>query len=229
MSGLAETFNELQVGYQATPNEIDRYEIYTVIGPMIGTSIWGTGVGTSLQTPTVVMDQAVADYPRNVEVKILPPLSSITGGTVIITGKDQFGVVHTESFGIGTAVNGGTAVGTSIFSSFSTVTATLGTSDAGNGTISIYPASTGTTALFGLPSKIASTLDVKTMTFGSTGVAKAVNGGTIGALVSATAHAIKAPNTITTSAANATWIQVWFKPTWSNAHSGYMAALPQKI
>ena len=47
MSGLGERFPDVQTGgVQATPNEIDRYELYTIIGPMMGTFSWGTGVGT---------------------------------------------------------------------------------------------------------------------------------------------------------------------------------------
>ena len=226
MSGLGERFPDVQTGeVQATPNEIDRYELYTIIGPMMGTFSWGTGVGTSTQSPTIVFNQAMADYPRNVEVKIVPASGSITGGTVTITGKSQFGVTQTETFAIGTAVNGGTAVGTKVWATFSTAVGTLGTSDAGNGTITIYPASTGTTALFGLPTKVAGSADVKLMTFGSTGVAKPVNGGTIGAFVDTTVHAIKAPNTITTPAGNPTWIQVWYKPTYKNTQKTNLTGL----
>lgn len=226
MSGLAENFPEFQGGAaQVTPKDSDRYEVYTVLGPMIGTFAWGTGVGTSTQTPTMVFDQTQADYPRNVEVKIVPAVGSITGGTVTVTGKDQFGVPHSETFAIGTAVNGGTAVGTTIFAKFTSAAATLGVSDAGNATVTVYPASTGTTALFGLPSKVASTLDVKMLTFGSTGVAKPANGGTIGGFVNTAVHAIKAPNTLTTPAGNATWISVWYKPSWSNTQKTNMAGL----
>lgn len=227
MSGLGERFPEFQKGAGAavTPSNQDRYEIYHVIAPMMGTFAWGTGVGTSTTSPTIVFDQNIADYPRNVEVKILPASGSISGGTVVVTGKDQFGVSHSERFAIGTAVNGGTAVGTTIFASFSTATGTVGTSDAGNATITVYPASTGTTALFGLPTKIGGSTDVKLMGFGSTGVAKIMTSGSLLSFVDPTTHSIKAPNTITTPAANLTWINVWFRPTWSNGQKADMASL----
>lgn len=227
MSGLGEQFPGFQkgAGGAAIPSDIDRYEVYHIVGPQMGTFAWGTAVGTSTQSPTIVFDTAMADYPRNVEVKILPASGSITGGTVTITGKNQFGVTFSETFAVGTAVNGGTAVGSKIFATFATAVGTLGVSDAGNCTVTVYPASTGTTALFGLPTKIAGSTDVKLMSFGSTGVAKAVNGGTIGAFVDTTVHAIKAPNTITTPAANATWINVWYKSTYLNTNQAPMAGL----
>ncbi len=226
MSGLGERFTDIQTGYvQVTPGEIDRYEVYQILGPQMGTFSWGTVVGTSTQAKTVVFDQVLPDYPRNVEVKTVPASGSISGGTWVLKGKDQFGNVQTETFAIGTAVDGGTAVGTKIFAVFTSAAGTLGTSDAGNATTTIYPASTGTTALFGLPTKIGGSTDVKLMTFGSTGVAKAVNGGTIGAFVDTGVHAIKAPNTITTPAADLSWISVWYKSTWSNLNKPNLTGL----
>ena len=225
MSGLAESYPAFQVGGQVTPNEIDRYEVYQILGPMIGTFIWGTAEGTSTQTPTVAFSQVLPDYPRSVTVKLLPESGSTAGGTLVLTGKDQFGNTQTESFGIATAANGGTTAGTKIFAKFTSAAATLATMNAGVGTFSMFPSSTGTTALFGLPSKIASTADVKMFTFGSTGVAKAVNGGTFGAFIDTTVHAIKAPNTLTTPAADLTWISVWFKPTWVNTQRTNLASL----
>ena len=226
MSGLGERFPDVQTGgVQATPNELDRYEVYQIMGPMMGTFLWGTAEGTSTQSPTMAFAQVLPDYPRNVTVTIVGPSGSITGGTWVLTGKDQFGNAQTETFAVGTAVNGGTAVGTKVFATFTSCAGTLGTSDAGVGTSNLFPSSTGTTALFGLPTKIAGTADVKLITMGSTGVAKAVNGGTIGAFIDVATSSIKAPNTITTPAADLTWIQVWYKPTWNNTQKTNLAGL----
>ena len=217
MSGLAEHFPEFQGGgAQVSPVDLDRYSLYQIISPMMGTFAWGTITGTNAQAKTLTFDQVLADYPRNVEMKLLPASGSVAGGTFTLTGKNQFGEPVSETFSVGTAANGGTAVGTKIFAFLGTCTGTVGTGDAGASTVTIYPASTGTTALFGLPSKIGSTLDVKMMSFGSTGVAKAANGGTIGGYVDIVNHAIKAPNTITTPAGNLTWINVWYKTSWHN-------------
>ena len=227
MSGLGEHFPEFQKGADAavTPVDIDRYEVYSIIGPMMGTFSLGTVVGTQTQAKTLVFDHVLADYPRNVEVKILPAIVSVAGGTFVLSGKNQFGEVISETFSIASAANGGTAVGTKVFANFTAGTGTMGTGDAGNGTVTVYPASTGTTALFGLPTKVAGSTDLKMLTMGSTGVAKAVNGGTIGAFIDTTVHAIKAPNTITTPAANTTWIQALYRTTWRNTNKANMAAL----
>ena len=226
MTGLGENFPEFQgAGAQVAPADIDRYEVYQIIGPQMGTFSWGTVIGTSTQAKTLVFDQVLPDYPRSVSMKILPESGSISGGTFTITGKDQFGVVQTESFAIGTAVDGGTANGTKIWGTFTSCSGTVGTSDAGNATATLYPTAAGTTALFGLPAKIAGSADVKLISFGSTGVAKAVNGGTIGDFVDSTVHAIKAPNTITTPAADLTWINVLYKPTYDNKQKTKNAAL----
>jgi hypothetical protein len=227
MSGLGEHDPAFQksAGGVVAPSDIDRYEIYQIIGPMIGTVLWGTITGTNAQVKTLTLDQVMADYPRNVEIKLLPASGSIAGGTFTVYGKNQFGDVQSEDFAIGTAVDGGTTVGTKIFATFASVSGTIGTGDAGASTVTLYPACTGTTALFGLPSKIASTLDVKMMSFGSTGVAKAVNGGTVGGFVNTAVHAIKAPNTITTPTADLSWINVWYKSSWKNEFKPDLAAL----
>lgn len=226
MSGLGEHFPEFQTGdAQVQSADIDRYGLYQIIAPMMGTFAWGTTTGTNAQTKTLTFDQVLPDYPRNVEMKLLPASGSVAGGTFTLYGKNQFGEVISETFSVGTAANGGTAVGTKIFAYFGSCAGTIGTGDAGASTVTIYPASTGTTALFGLPTKIASTLDVKLMSFGSTGVAKAVNGGTIGSFVDTVNHAIKAPNTITTPAGNLTWINVWYKSSWRNEFKTKVAGL----
>jgi len=229
MSGAGEYIPAFQAaGAHVNPKEIDRYEVYTIIGPMMGTFSWGTAVGTSTQTPTFTFDQAIADYPRSVTVKLNTASGSTGGGTLTVFGFNQFGESQSESFAIAVAANGGTTNGTKVWASFSSASAALATMNAGNGTFTLSPTDAGTTALFGLPTKIGGSTDVKMMTFGSTGVAKPVNGGTLGAFVDIVNHAIKAPNTITTPAANTTWIQVWFKPTWDNLFKRRLTGLSAK-
>ena len=162
MSGLGEHDPAFQqsAGGVVAPSDIDRYEVYQILGPMIGTFAWGTITGTNAQTKTLTLDQVQADYPRNVEVKLLPASGSVSGGTFTVNGKNQFGETISEEFAIGTAANGGTVIGTKIFAKFTSVAGTMGTGDAGASTVTLYPASTGTTALFGLPTMIASTLVV---------------------------------------------------------------------
>lgn len=225
MSGIAEHLPAFQVGAQVTPSEVDRYEVYTIIGPMMGTFSWGTVAGTNAQVKNVVFGQVLADYPRSISASFVGASGSVVGGTFTVFGKNQFGVSQTESFAIGTAANGGTVNGTKVWASFASAAGTVGTGDPGSGTLTLYPTAVGTTALFGLPATNAGSTNVKMITFGSTGVAKAVNGGTIGAFVDVVNSAIKAPNTITTPAGNPTWIQVWYKPSYVNLHKANMAGL----
>jgi hypothetical protein len=228
MSGLAEYFPEFQgAGAQVTPASIDRYEVYTILSPMIGTFSWGTAEGTSTQSPTFAFSQIIPDYPRSVRVAIAAASGSTTGGTFKLTGKNQFGEVISESFIVATAADGGTTLGTKVFGQFTAFTGTIGTVDAGVGTVVLSPNAAGTTALFGLPCKLGGTADLIMMTMGSTGVAKACNGGTLGGYVNLAQHAIKAPNTITTGAADPSWIQVWYKPSWDNSQKPKMAAMKQ--
>ena len=228
MSGLGEHFPEFQGGGgQVSSADIDRYGIYQIIAPAMGTFVWGTAEGTSTQSPTFVFSQVLPDYPRNVVVEIKPASGSTTGGTFALTGKNQFGESISETFTIAVGANGGSAVGTKVFGQFTALTGTIGTCNAGVGTVVVYPATTGTTCLFGLPDKIGGTKDVLNISFGSTGVSKAVNGGTIGAFVDATTHSIKAPNTLTTPAGNLTWINVWYKATWRNENKPNKAGLTQ--
>ena len=229
MSGLAEHFPEFQVGAggQVSPVDIDRYSIYQIVAPAMGTFTWGTAEGTSTQSPTFAFSQISPDYPRNVVVEIKPASGSTTGGTFSLTGKNQFGESVSETFTIAVGANGGSAIGTKVFGQFTALVGTIGTCNAGVGTVVVYPATAGTTCLFGLPDKIGGTKDVVAMSFGSTGVSKAVNGGTIGAFVNVAQHAILAPNTLTTPAANLTWINVWYKTTWRNENKSNKAGLTQ--
>jgi len=229
MSGLGEHDPTYQsgAGGQVSPVNLDRYEVYQIFSPQIGTDVFGTIAGTNASVATVVWAQVLPDYPRSVSVKFNLASGSIGGGTFTLSGKNQFGELQTENFSVGTTVNGGTVNGTKVWAQFGTMLGTVGTGDPGSGTLTVYPTATGTTALFGLPTKIGGTADVLLMSFGSTGISKAVNGGTIGAFVDATTHSIKAPNTLTTAAANATWINVWFKSTWSNLQRSDMAGLKQ--
>jgi hypothetical protein len=227
MSGLGEHFPEFQKGAGAavTPNDIDRYELYQIINPMIGTDVLGTAEGTQTTVVTGAFNTIIPDYPRSVTVSIVGASGSTTGGTIHLVGKNQFGEVISEDLGCAAAANGGTAAGTKVFAYFTSMTGTMATSNAGVGTSLLIPSVTGTTALFGLPTKIGGSTDIKMMTFGSTGIAKSANGGTLGAYANLTQHAIKAPNTVTTAAANPTWINVWYKSSWRNSQKPDMAGL----
>src|SRR4051812_12480308 len=108
--------NQAKQGYLAiTPDEIDRYETYTVVNPTISSTWFGTCpvAGTSA-TGTLVIVNAIADYPRNLQY-VMNGTAAGMAGTWTVSGRDQFGNLISETAAIATASNGGTTVGTKIF------------------------------------------------------------------------------------------------------------------
>lgn len=218
------TGNRPGQGYLAiTPDEIDRYETYTIVNPTISSTWFGTCpiAGTSA-TGTLVLVNAIADYPRNLRY-IVNGTGANMAGTWIVSGKDQFGNLISETVAIATANNGGTVEGTKIFAQVDGGTFQFGTA-VGNGTTQLGPAITGTTALFGLPYKLGGTTDVKLLTYSTGPGAQTINGGTIAGFVDSVNHAVKAPVTVTGTYS----VHVWAKPTYDNQSSGVMANLPQR-
>src|SRR3954468_23851896 len=121
MSGLKRALPELRFSattglqnnipsYAVTPDEIDRYEVVTIVNPntltanaFIGTyAVAGTSAANSL-----VIVNAIPDWPRNLEYSITGTGAGMAGTTTVV-GFDQFGSAITETFSIGTAANGGT-------------------------------------------------------------------------------------------------------------------------
>lgn len=208
-------------GEQVQPEEIDQYTVYSVNRPYPAaaagsvTQWFGTAVGTSTQTPTYGVINLKADYPRNLRMVITCAAGSTKGGTAIFTGKNQFGQTQTETLGIAVAADGGTVVGTKVFAEVSAATITLGTSNAGNGTVSVAGDVVGSTALFGLPVRLGGTTDVKNICWVQNGAPVSVNGGTIGAFVDVPTSSIKAVKTID----GTTYCQVWVKSTADNSGS----------
>jgi hypothetical protein len=209
-------------GNKVSPDEIDRYEYYTVINPSIDITWFGTVAGTSTQAKAIVAKSKIADYPRNIRVSMTLASGSATGGTAILNGKDQFGEVITETFAIATAANGGTAIGTKVFSEFTSGTVTFGTSDAGNATCNVGVGTAGTTTLFGLPTKIGGTTDIKRINGSFTGtgtstVTSAVFGGTPSSAAVTATHAFKAPADVP---AGTVIYNVQYKPSYDNQDGG---------
>lgn len=209
-----------------TPDEMDRYEVVTIVNPntltaskWIGTwAVAGTAAGGAL-----VIINAVADWPRNLEFAIA---GSATGmaGTATVVGRDQFGVVQTESFGFGSADNGGTAVGTKVFAHVTSGTLTFGTA-VGNGTARLGVGTTGTTALFGLPFKVGGTTDLKLLSVNAGTGGVTVNGGTIAAFIDVPTSSLKLPVAQTTGTMA---ITAWVRPTFNSENLGLVANLPQR-
>lgn len=211
------------VGELIAPDEIDRYEQYVVAFPSVSATWFGTfPVAGTAATGTLVVINAIADYPRNVEFALVGSAAGLVG-TLALYGTNQFGGSINESITFTKADAGGTGVGTKVFAQISAGTLSFGTA-VGSGTASVGVGTTGTTTLFGLPCKIAGTTDVKAITRSTTAGAQTVGGGTIAAFVDKTFHAIKAPATLIGS----TIISVLYKPTYDGEAEGKMANLSQR-
>ncbi len=201
------------VDVKITPDEIDRYEIIEVSNPSTSTSWFGTAAaGTSTQAKPLVIINQWADWPRNLLGQVAG--SSDMGGSWVVNGKDQFGNTIAETITIGTATNGGTVAGTKVFALVSSGTFTFTTGDLGSGTPSLGCVTVGTSVIFGLPTKIASTADVKMITWINNGTPTTLNGGTIGAYVLTATHGFR--GTATTVALTDRYV-VWLYPTYDNS------------
>jgi len=168
MPGLKRHFPDIRFsGNKVTPDEIDSYRQYCVIKPGVGTAVIGT-VAPGTVAGTFVLDTTRLDYPRNLLFSIVGPAGGV-GGTVSVTGKNQFGVTQSETITIASAAGGGTQAGSLIFAEVS-----LGTYDPNGGDNQGTPClgvaigtagGTATGCKFGLPDKIGGTSDIKAITF----------------------------------------------------------------
>ena len=236
MSGLKKYMPELRAGQLGTqppvgaitPDEIDSYVVFNVINPTqaasgAGASWVGTRTSGTADTKAIVIRNAILDYPRNLEFAIAG--SSVgMAGTATINGRDQFGSVIAETFGFGSADNGGTVVGTEVFAHVTNGTINYGTFAGANGTGRVGVGVGGTTALFGLPVRLGGTTDVKLLTCTTGTGAVTVGGGTIAAFVDVPMSAVKAPLDITGTYT----ITAWVKPTFNPENYAINADLPQR-
>ena len=170
-------------GNKVSSDEIDAVVPYTIAYPSIGTATVWAGKGTGAVAAVGTIQNATMDYPRNLYVEIAGAAVGM-GGTATIYGKDQFGVSQSEAIGFGSASGGGSAVGSLIFASVSTVSVTTATGDGtAVGSVGIgYAKGTSATmkAMFGLPVRIGAYTEVKRLTWVNNGAVTAINGGTIG-------------------------------------------------
>jgi hypothetical protein len=207
-----------------TPDEQDSYVIYNINQPDC-LNQWAVGTalvaGTSTARP-LIFNTILADYPRNLEGVLLGTHGDMTG-TFTINGFDQFGKAITEELAIVKAANGGTTVGTKVFSSFRTGTFASGTF-VGNGTVKLGYGTAATTTQFGLPCKIGGTGDVVKFSWNVGTGAINVNGGTIGASVNVANHSVLAPATVVGSLS----AQVWVKSTYNNEEAA-QAKMSQQV
>lgn len=201
-------------GIKVSPDEMDRYETYVIanpstalLGPLFIASAGTAGTASSI---ALVINNKIPDYPRNVQFALA---GSATGmaGTMTLNGFDQFGSNITESFGFGSADNGGTVAGTKVFGQFTSGTLNYGTA-VGNGTpsISFVP---GTACRFGLPVKIGAASDVIHIGMSAGTGPISVGGGTnIGSLVNTDTHSFRP----FAAFGGTTFFNVWIKSTYNS-------------
>lgn len=220
MSGLGEIgglpgFNT--GGQRVQPSDVDRYEhLNTGVLSISATWVGTAAGGTSTQAKVLVLINKILDHPRNLLYSQVG--TADMGGTWIINGVDQFGGTVTETVGNATVAAGTPAwavAGTKIFREVISGTFTTATGGVGLGSprIGVAVGTAGTTAFkLGLLTKIGGSADVKTITWVKENVATTLNGGTIGAYVDATNHAI----TGTSIMAGTESYKAIFVPTWDN-------------
>lgn len=226
MSGFGEHNPGFQVGDQATPNELDRYEfINTGVLSISATWVGTAAGGTSTTANALVLINTLLDYPRNLLYSQVGTADN--GGTWTVNGLDQFGQAVTETVGNGTVAAGTpawTVAGTKIFAKVTSGTFTTATGAVGLGSarIGVAVGTAGTLAFkLGLLTKIASTLDVKAITWVKENVPVTLNGGTIGSFVDATNHAFSGSAIMAGTEA----YKVILKPTHSNLQKVNLASL----
>ena len=204
-------------GERVSPDEMDNNFVYQINNPSttaLGTLFVGSGgtAGTSANIALVVNNK-YPDYPRNVAFNIHGTGAGMAG-TLTINGDDQFGSQISETITIGTASNGGTAVGTKVFAQFRSGTVNYGTA-VGNGTPNIG-LDGGTSCLFGLPWKINGTSDVISLSMSQGTGPISVGGGTaIGSLVNAGMHAVRPFAAL----GGTSFINVWVRPSYSSEYN----------
>jgi hypothetical protein len=190
-----------------SPDEIDRYEVYS-IRPAVNGYVWASAgtAGTSAAVALTVKN--TPDWPRNINFALAGSHGDMTG-TLNVNGKNQFGATQTESITFTAAANGGTAVGTKIFSQITSGTLNYGTAvGAGTPSIGFVP---GTACLLGLPVKLRAATDVVHLSQATGTGAITFNGGTIAAFVDYGVSAIRPVATLDGTAV----INVWVKPTYA--------------
>lgn len=239
MSGLKRSLPELRFSsttglqnnvpsYAVTPDEIDRYEVVTIVNPNTLTALnwFGTWAvaGTAAAAASMVVRNAIADWPRNAEFALAGSSVGLAG-TATAIGRDQFGGVVSETFSFGSTDNGGTVVGTKIFAQITSASLNFGTA-VGGGTARLGLGTTGTTAQFGLPFKVGAATDLKILSVNAGTGGVTVNGGTIAAFINVANSSLLLPVPQTTGTMA---ITAWVRPTFNSENLGLVANLLQRV
>lgn len=162
-------------------DEVDMYQQYQILHPSVDPGYFGTMslAGTSA-SGTLTTNYTRADFPRNLLISYQS--AGTVGGTATVSGKNQFGVTISEAIGMATAASTlTTKAGTKVFAEVSSVSwAPAGTTSdyAGSVKLGVAIATASDSPIFGLPSKIGATTDIKAVTWLDSDVAKSTNAST---------------------------------------------------
>lgn len=190
-------------GNKVTNDEIDAYKTTWIVYPATSASWFGTAAAiTGSTSGTFVPLQVQADYPRTPLVTLTCASSTITAGTVDLTGTDQFGNSITEAISL-LGTSGVTRAGTKIFKTITAgtiTTANTGGQGTALATITLGVAigtTAGQVARFGLGYKIGAVGDVKTVTFINNGTVTGMTSGTgVTNFINATSHSFAGSMTV---------------------------------
>jgi len=165
------------------PDEMNMYQQYVIACPGTTVNYVGTAAGgTWAQSKVPVLLNQTLDYPRNLMLTIVNSAGSLNGGSAYIVGKDQFGKAQTETIGYNLGTEVQSISGTKIFSSVSAATVTFGSAQLAAGTAQIGVAcgtkAGSNTFAFGLPWRLGSKDDVKSITYVNLLANKTLNAGT---------------------------------------------------
>lgn len=154
-------------GNKATPDEIDQDQQYVIMNPSVDPVYVGTQTGTQTVTAALGIINERLDYPRNLVFAVAAAAGSARGGTITVTGFDQFGNAVSETGTIAAANGGGTTNGTKVFARVTAGTVNFGTGDAGSGTarVGVGIGTSATLPVFGLPAKLGASTDIKRVTW----------------------------------------------------------------
>ena len=207
-------------GNKVQPNEIDRYEVYTVNikAPVI--SWFGTAVGDGTAGyKALALVNKLAPYPTSVEARLVGGAGT-TKGTCVINGKDQFGVSISETLSLASG-SAGTVIGTKVFMEISSGSVELGTAA---GSCVVCPGTAGTTTLLGLPVKLGGTADLRLLTWSSGDTQTSAGGatGTVGFYVNTAMSAVKAVGPISGTIDMTAWVKTSYDfPLDKSDHSNF--------
>jgi hypothetical protein len=180
---------------KVTPDEVDRYEKTLIIYPSASATWLGTAAAiTGSTSGTFVLASQIMDYPRTPLVTLTCASSTITVGTVSLTGTDQFGKAITEDISL-SGTSGVVRAGTNIFKKVTAASITTGNTGAQGtalATVTLGVAigtTAGQVARFGLGYKIGAASDVKMVTWINNGTSTTITEGTVvSTLASAASH-----------------------------------------